>query len=112
VFEVHGTGGLVRWDFRRSDELDVSSGEKYANQPTITSFSGPGDGDYHSFQPGAGIAMSYDDTKVIEAYGFMRAIAGEEVDGPTIADAVASARALDAIVASARDHAWVRIDQS
>ena len=112
VFEVHGTGGLVRWDFRRSDELDVSSGDDYSNQPTITSFSGPGDGDYLSFQPGAGIAMSYDDTKVIEAYGFMRAIAGEEIDGPTILDAVASARALDAIVVSARDHAWVSIAKS
>jgi predicted dehydrogenase len=56
--------------------------------------------------------MSYDDTKVIEAYGFMRAIAGEEIDGPTILDAVASARALDAIVVSARDHAWVSIAKS
>ena len=45
-FEVHGTQGLVRWDFRRSDELSLSVGDEYSNQPTSTVFAGPGDGDY------------------------------------------------------------------
>ena len=67
AFEVHGTQGLVRWDFRRPGELQVSSGDQYAGQPTSTVFSEPGDGEYAAFQPGAGIAMGYDDTKVVEA---------------------------------------------
>ena len=66
-FEVHGTQGLVRWDFRRPGELQVSAGDQYAGQPTSTVFSEPGDGEYAAFQPGAGIAMGYDDTKVVEA---------------------------------------------
>ena len=108
-FEVHGTTGLVRWDFRRPGELSLSTGADYQGQSTSTVLSGPGDGEYAAFQPGAGITMSFDDTKVIEAWGFLRSIDGEHVDGPTIDDAVASARVLDAIVTSAADRRWVSV---
>ena len=108
-FEVHGTRGLLRWDFRRLGELSVSSGADYQGQRTATIFNGPGDGEYEAFQPGAGVAMSFDDTKVIEAYGPLGAIAGEDVDGPTIDDAVASARAVDAIVESVEQRSWITL---
>ena len=90
ALEVHGTRGLVRWDFRRPGELQVSSGDQYAGQPTSTVFSEPGDGEYAAFQPGAGIAMGYDDTKVVEARNFVRAISGEAAELATLDDAVAS----------------------
>lgn len=109
AFEVHGTTGLVRWDFRRPGELQVSMGDSYANQPTQVAFSGPGDGDYAAFQPGAGIAMGYDDTKVIEAAYFLRAIAGEAPMQATLDDAVASAVALDAMVRSMSSGQWVSL---
>jgi predicted dehydrogenase len=108
AFEVHGTKGLVRWDFRRPGELQVSSGGQYAGQPTSTVFSEPGDGEYAAFQPGAGIAMGYDDTKVVEARNFVRAISGEATELATLDDAVASASVLDAMVASHDSGEWVR----
>jgi predicted dehydrogenase len=108
-FEVHGTKGLVRWDFRRPGELQVSAGDQYAGQPTSTVFSEPGDGEYAAFQPGAGIAMGYDDTKVVEARSFVRAIAGEATELPTLDDAVASARVLDAMVSSHESGEWVQL---
>jgi predicted dehydrogenase len=108
-FEVHGTKGIVRWDFRRSDELQVASGDDYQNMPTRTVFSGPGDGNYGPFQPGAGIAMSYDDTKVIECFGLLSAIYDGQTWAPTIADAVASAAAIEAIIESAETGAWVSV---
>jgi predicted dehydrogenase len=107
-FEVHGTKGLVRWDFRRPGELQVSSGDHYAGQPTGTVFSEPGDGEYAAFQPGAGIAMGYDDTKVVEARGFVRAVMGEAAEIATLDDAVASAQVLDAMVASHETGEWVQ----
>jgi predicted dehydrogenase len=107
--EVHGSQGLLRWDFRRPGELAVSSGTQYAGQPTATVFSEPGDGEYAAFQPGAGIAMSYDDTKVVEAVHFVRAIRGEDVPLATLTDAVASAAALDAMVTSHRTREWVSV---
>jgi predicted dehydrogenase len=109
AFEVHGTRGLVRWDFRRPGELQVSTGDQYAAQPTSTVFSAPGDGEYAAFQPGAGIAMGYDDTKVVEARNFVRAIAGEAVELATLDDAVASATVLDAMVASHQSGQWVEL---
>lgn len=109
ALEVHGTQGLVRWDFRRPGELQVSSGTQYSGQPTSTVFSEPGDGDYAAFQPGAGIAMGYDDTKVIEAKNFVDAIAGRPSQLADLEDAVASAIALDAMVTSHGSGEWVQV---
>ena len=109
AFEVHGTKGLVRWDFRRPGELQVSSGDQYAGQPTSTVFSEPGDGEYAAFQPGAGIAMGYDDTKVVEARHFVGAISGEASELANLDDAVASATVLDAMVASHETGEWVEV---
>jgi predicted dehydrogenase len=109
ALEVHGTRGLVRWDFRRPGELQVSAGDQYAGQPTSTVFSEPGDGEYAAFQPGAGIAMGYDDTKVVEAHNFIRAISGEAAELATLDDAVASANVLDAMVASHETGEWVEL---
>jgi len=109
ALEVHGTLGLVRWDFRRPGELQVSSGDQYAGQPTSTVFSEPGDGEYAAFQPGAGIAMGYDDTKVVEARQFIGAISGEAWELATLDDAVASATVLDAMVASHESGEWVEV---
>lgn len=104
--EIHATKGLIRWDFRRMGELEVSSGDTYASQPVTTVFAGPGHGDYAAFQPGAALAMSFDDLKVIEAAGFFASIADGKPHGPTVEDAVASARVLEAITQSARTGRW------
>ena len=109
--EVRGTTGSVAWDFRRMGELAVCTGTDYLNQPMRTIFVGPGHGDYGMFQPGAGIAMSYDDVKVIEAARFVQSIATGTPAGATVADAVRSARLLDAIETSARTGAWVDVEE-
>ena len=111
ALEVHGTKGLIRWDFRRPGELSVCSTDTYAGAPTATVFSEPGDGEYAAFQPGAGIAMGYDDTKVVEAMQFVRSISGEQLSPApaSLDDAVASATALDAIVTSHTEGKWVSL---
>jgi predicted dehydrogenase len=108
-FVVHGTRGQVAWDFRRSGELVASVGDDYQNQPATTIFAGPGDGDYAAFQPGAGIAMGFDDLKVVEAAAFLRGVLDGTPHGPTLLDAVRSAEALEAMAESATTRAWVRL---
>ena len=108
-FEIHGTRGALFWDFRRLGELGVCAGPSIADEPVRTVFAGPGDGDYGAFQPGAGIAMSYDDLKVIEAYRFLTSIADGVPRGATLADAVAAAEALDAMSRSAATGAWATL---
>ncbi|MFT4008625.1 MAG: Gfo/Idh/MocA family oxidoreductase [Nocardioidaceae bacterium] len=107
--EVHGTRGLVAWDFRTPGELRVSTGTAFVDQPSQRLLVGPDAGDHGRFQPGAGIALSYDDTKVVELGGFVRAILAGKPEGPVLADAVASAEVLDAMVRSAAGAGWVAI---
>jgi predicted dehydrogenase len=107
--EVHGSRGLVSWDFRTPGELVLSTGESFADQPSQRTLVGPVAGEYGHFQPGAGIAMSYDDTKVIELAGFVRSILSGVREGPQLIDAVASAEALDCMVSSAANSGWVDV---
>lgn len=108
-FEVHGTRGAVHWDFRRLGELGVSTGSGYQDQPVSTVYVGPGAGEFQAFQPGAANAMGYDDLKVIEAARFVRSIAEKQPFGATLADAVRSAKALDAMLESAASGHWVSL---
>jgi predicted dehydrogenase len=111
-FEVHGTSGAVFWDFRRMNELAVSRGTTYQDQPVSTVYVGPGDGEFAAFQPGAANAMGYDDLKVVEAWRFLRSIAEGRPYGATLADAVHSAAVLDAMAESAERRAWVNVPVS
>ncbi|MGQ4433146.1 Gfo/Idh/MocA family protein [Streptomyces sp. SAS_260] len=106
-FEVHGTKGAVFWDFRRMNELAVSRGTSYQDQPVTTVYVGPGDGEFGAFQPGAANAMGYDDLKVIEAYRFLRSVAEGVPHGATLTDAVRSAAVVDAMVRSVETGTWV-----
>ncbi|WP_327187812.1 Gfo/Idh/MocA family protein [Streptomyces sp. NBC_01334] len=108
-FEVHGTEGAVFWDFRRMNELGVSRGTTYQDQPVSTVYVGPGDGEFGAFQPGAANAMGYDDLKVVEAYRFLRSITEGTPYGATLADAVHSATVLEAMTRSAETGSWVDV---
>jgi predicted dehydrogenase len=108
-FEIHGTTGALFWDFRRMNELGVSRGTSYQDQPVATVFAGPEHGEYAAFQPGAATSMGYDDLKVIEAYHFLRSVAEGTAHGATLDDAVASAAALDAMARSAASGEWVSL---
>ncbi|MFJ8729029.1 Gfo/Idh/MocA family protein [Streptomyces bauhiniae] len=111
-FEVHGTEGAVSWDFRRMNELRVSRGGTYQDQPVSTVYVGPGDGEFAAFQPGAANAMGYDDLKVIEAYRFLRSVAEGKPYGATPVDAVRAAGVLDAMAVSAESRGWVDLPVS
>jgi predicted dehydrogenase len=108
-FEIHGTKGAVFWDFRRMGELGVSRGTSYQDQPVSTLYVGPGHGEYAAFQPGAANSMGYDDLKVIEAHRFLRSIVEGKPYGATLADAVHSAAALDAMTRSAERGTWENV---
>ncbi|MFJ6124140.1 Gfo/Idh/MocA family protein [Streptomyces griseoviridis] len=110
-FEVHGTEGSVSWDFRRMNELAVSVGTDYQDQPVSTVYVGPADGEFGAFQPGAANAMGYDDLKVIEAYRFLRSIAEKRSVGASLPDAVRSAAVVDAMIRSAAAGAWVTVEE-
>jgi predicted dehydrogenase len=108
-FEVYGTAGALFWDFRRMGELGVSRGGAFQDQPVCAVHVGPGAGEFGAFQPGAGIAMSYDDLKVIEAHEFLRSIAEDAPYGADLHDAVRCATVLEAIATARATGAWVDV---
>jgi predicted dehydrogenase len=105
-FEIHGTSGMVGWDFRRIGELRVAAGTSYQDQPVTTRYVGPGDGEYAAFQPGSAIALGYDDLKVVEAQRFLQSITDNRPVGATIWDAVRAAEVLEAITESVHTGSW------
>jgi predicted dehydrogenase len=108
-FEIHGTAGVVAWDFRRIGELRVGYGTAYQDQSVTTRYVGPADGEYGAFQPASAMAMGYDELKVIEAHRFLQSIESGSPVGADIWDAVAAARVIEAMGESARTGAWQRV---
>ncbi|WP_250001516.1 Gfo/Idh/MocA family protein [Actinoplanes sp. M2I2] len=108
-FEIHGTTGALFWDFRRMGELGVGTGRSYQDEPVRTVYVGPADGDFGAFQPGAGIPLSFDDLKVIEAARFLRSVTDNQPYGPSLTDAIRAAEALDAMEQSAASGRWVTL---
>ena len=99
-FEVHGTTGAAVLGLPPDGGARRQPGGRYQDQPVTTVFVGPGAGHYAAFQPGAGIAMGYDDLKVIEAANFLPSIAAGRPHGADLDDAVRAAVTLDALTSS------------
>ena len=105
--EVHGERGALAWDFRRMGELQVALDQDYVDAAYTTHLVRPGDGELAAFQPGAGVAMGYDDLKVVELHRLVRSIATGEPVGATIDDAVRAAELVQAMINSAEHGTWV-----
>jgi predicted dehydrogenase len=111
-FEVHGSRGAVQWDFRRMNELRVTSvgdGQDYLNSFYATEYAGPGDGELSVFQPGTNNPIGFDDLKVVEARRLVESIATGRPVGATIHDALAAAQVLDAMIISSNERKWVTL---
>jgi predicted dehydrogenase len=109
ALEVRGERGALRWDFRRMGELAVCVDQGYSDAAWQTRYVGADVGELAAFQPGAGVALGYDDLKVIEAERFVCSVASGEPVGATIEDAVTSASVIEALVRSVDERRWVAL---
>jgi predicted dehydrogenase len=97
TFDVVGSQGALRWDFRRMNELRVCFADSpEAEQGFTTIQTGPANWPYGRFIPSP-LGLGYADTKVIEAYRVVEALAKGEVISPSIGDVLAVARLIDAV---------------
>ena len=69
------TAGALAWDFRRMGELQLCARPGLPDAAYVTQLRRPRRRRLAAFQPGAGIAMGYDDLKVIEVHRLVRSIA-------------------------------------
>jgi predicted dehydrogenase len=61
------------------------------------------------FQPAAGITMSYDDLKIVEANRIVQSIATGKAHGASVADALYAEEIIEAMAESARSRGWVTL---
>ena len=90
-------------------ELQLCLDQDYQNASFKTRYVAPGDGEFARFQPAPGIAMGFDDLKVMEAYRFVESIATGSPQGATVEDALKAAETLEAMTESARTGRWLRL---
>jgi len=112
VFEVHGERGAVGWDFERMNELQVYLPLENGDSGYSRVIMGPEHPPFAHFQPGPGIAMGYDDLKVIEASLFLQSIADGVQREPGVREALATARVLDAMDRSSASGRWETVARS
>jgi hypothetical protein len=86
--------------------VGLSTGQGTAEPGYATVNANPHHGEYARFQPGAGMAMSFDDLKTIEAKKFLVAVTGGPRENSTIGDAVAAAAFVTAAERSAETGRW------
>ncbi len=106
---IHGDRGALAWDFRRMGELRTCLGQDYQDASYSTVLVNHEHGELAAFQPAGGIAMGYDDLKVIEAEHLARSILTGEPTGATVHDALRAARVVEAMQRSVRDRCWVSL---
>jgi predicted dehydrogenase len=111
LFELNGAEGAVSWNFERMNELRIHTRTATGDAGWTKVVMGPEHPDFARFQPGAGIAMGYDDLKVIEAARFLESVADGRQREPGVREVDAAARAIDAIVRSCESGAWEPVRQ-
>jgi predicted dehydrogenase len=106
AFEVNGERGAVAWDFERLNELLVYLPLESGDRGYSRVLMGPEHPLYAHFQPGPGLAMGYDDLKVIEAALLLDSVVDGEQREPGVQEALAAARVLAAMERSGASGAW------
>ncbi len=109
AFEVNGERGAVAWDFERMNELLVYLPLETGDSGYSRIMMGPEHPPYAHFQPGPGLAMGYDDLKVIEAGLFLDSVVDGVQREPGIREALAGARVLEAMERSGDSGAWEEV---
>ena len=110
-WQVHGTEGMLCFEQERMNELQLfrNDGAK-ATQGFRTILTGPDHPPYGAFVPAPGHQLGFNDLKVIELAGFLRAIRDGGRAHPDFAAALDFERAIHAIARSAREGVRVRLD--
>ena len=111
-FEVHGTEGMVVYDQERMNELMLfrNRGEK-ATQGFVTILTAPEHPPYGAFCPAPGHQLGFNDLKVIELAGFLRAIRDDARPALDFEAGLEIEKAIHAVALSAREGRRVRLDE-
>jgi len=107
-FEVYGTKGALKWNMEKMNELHFQrcNTSNLAEDGYTEWLSGPVHPYHKHFNPAWGLAIGYDDTKVIEAHNFLKSIASDNQGQPGFRQAYHVAKVQQAIIRSWDSERW------
>jgi len=111
-FEINGSKGSLRYDYRVMNELQYLSLEDHPRTQGFRTIV-VGDQDWHKFMGNwwvNGHLIGYEALFVHQIYEFLSAIAEDRPASPSFADGVACQRVLEAVGRSLDSRSWVRVD--
>lgn len=112
TFEIHGTKGSIAFNYERRDELQVCfSADPNDRRGFRTVYTGPNHPYGDSLWPIPALGIGYTETKIIEAYDFMKAIIDQTPAAPNFKDGYAVELIADAVLQSARQNKWVKVTE-
>ena len=110
TFEIHGTAGSLCFNYERRDELQVM----FADDPPDcrgfrTIYTGPAHPYGEGLWPIPALGIGYSETKIIEAYLFVKAVSEGRQPSPGFEDGYRVSAIADAIIASAERQSWTDV---
>jgi predicted dehydrogenase len=110
TFEIHGTEGSILFNYENRDELQVAFKADPADRRGFrTVYTGPNSPYGDALWPIPALGIGYGETKIIEAYEFLKAVAEGGTVRPDFADGYQTALVDEAILESGSTGAWVSV---
>ena len=107
-FEVYGIKGALKWNLEKMNELHFQrrNPRNPAEDGYTEILSGPAHPFHRNFNPAGGLPIGYDDTKVIEAYNFLKSIVTDKQGEPGFRQAYDVAQVQETIIRSWDSERW------
>ncbi|WP_368658734.1 Gfo/Idh/MocA family protein [Metabacillus halosaccharovorans] len=113
TFEIHGDKGSIYFNYERRDELQVCFSDDPGDAKGFrTVYTGPAHPYGEGLWPIPALGIGYGETKIIEAYDFIKSIVDDTTVSPNFDDGYRIAVISDAILKSAEKGQWVNIDKT
>jgi len=111
TFEIHGSLGSIYFNYERRDELQVAFANDQADRKGFrTIYTGPAHPYGEGLWPIPALGIGYGETKIIEAYDFIKAIVeGGEVS-PNFKDGYQINLIADAMASSSQTRLWTPVE--
>lgn len=110
TFEIHGTEGTIFFNYENRDELQVAFKAEPADRRGFrTIYTGPNSPYGNALWPIPALGIGYGETKIIEAYEFIKAVAENGRVRPDFADGYQTALVDEAILTSGHTGEWVDV---
>ncbi|MBM7656027.1 Gfo/Idh/MocA family protein [Neobacillus cucumis] len=111
-FEIQGTEGSVYYSLERMNEVNVYfTSDSSADRGFRNVFLGPDHKGYNAFYPASGIAIGYNDMKVLEAHELLSAITEGKPYACDFEFGYKIDRTVSAILESAAERKWVEVEK-